>query len=139
MYRGKLRVWKQAPYSQTLGSFSASMALLQLKPSFAVESLSALRRAFSNARSSSLIKLALDGQSAMYHHPAMARTIVSKPSMMNIHLADCQSNEATCRLSFTNLHPLKPPTPLMKPMPYAKIPPKAPAREAALKKSATRY
>lgn len=63
-----------------------SSTLAHVKPSCWKASLSVLSRALMNARSSSLTNLALDGQSAMYHQPAAARTIVSKPSMMKIHL-----------------------------------------------------
>lgn len=66
-----------------------SSTLVQVKPSFCVASLSALRRALMNARSSSLTNFALDGQSAMYHQPAAARMMVSNPSMMKIHLLCC--------------------------------------------------
>lgn len=39
----------------------------------------------------------------------------------------------------TYLHPLRPATPLMWPMPHARMPPKAPAMDAAEKNKATRY
>ena len=47
-------------------------------------------------------------------------------------------NQAGGRACYIQFQPSSPPTPSINPIPYARIPPKAPARAAAEKNSATR-
>lgn len=90
VYSGSDSVWKQAPYSQTLGSFIAAATLCQDTLSSATASLSASRRAKTSSFSSGVTKVAFDGQSITYHQAAKARAMVSRPSIMKIHLGGGQ-------------------------------------------------
>lgn len=64
----------------------------------------------------------------------------SKQSFLYIALAQYTPNQAMIYLTIMkiHLHPFSPPTPSINPMPYAKMPPKAPANEAAEKNRETR-
>lgn len=111
--------------------------------SSATASLSAPKRAATSSFSSGVTNVAFAGQSITYQYAATDRTTVRMPSIMKIHLGQCQLSIIPASQGIlaadTYLQPFKPATPLMCPMPQARIPPKAPAIEAAEKNRATRY
>jgi hypothetical protein len=65
VYNGRLKVWKCAQYSQTLGSRKAFHTSDHSNASLSEASLSALRRAVTNAFSSGARNVLFWGQSTM--------------------------------------------------------------------------